>query len=387
VTRKYYMHHYNFPPFSVGEVGRMGTGRREIGHGALAERALKAVVPTIEEFPYTIRVVSDVLSSNGSTSMASVCGSTLALMDGGVPIRKPVAGIAMGLITSPNGQAAVLTDIQGAEDHSGDMDFKVAGTADGITALQMDIKVKGISFEIMGRALQQARDARLQILDHVAATLAGPRSDVSPYAPKMITIKVPVEKIGQVIGPGGKVIRGLIDKYGVTIDVSDDGTVVIGAANAASGDEVKTHIERLTRDIAVGDRFKGKVARIMAFGAFVELMPGKDGLVHISELSDDRVESVESVVSVGDELDVEVIEIDRMGRINLTARLGEDGRRAPREPRGESHAPSHRREEGESERRPPHRRRLVGGYSGDRPPREGGGGSSHHDRPRPRRGH
>lgn len=387
ITRKYFMHHYNFPPYSVGEVRRLGTGRREIGHGALVERALKPVVPSIEEFPYTIRIVSEMLSSNGSTSMASVCGTTLALMDAGVPIKKPVAGIAMGLITGRNGDATILTDIQGAEDHSGDMDLKVAGTEDGITALQMDIKVTGITYEIMDRALGQARKARLEILDHMRETIAAPRTEMSPYAPRMLQLKIPVDKIGQVIGPGGKVIRGLTEEYGVTIDVSDDGTVVIGATDHEAGESVKAQIERLTKDVTVGDRYKGKVSRIMAFGAFVEILPGKDGLVHISELADHRVESVESVVSIGDELDVEVIEIDRMGRVNLTARVdGESGRKLGRS--------DDEAEERESEMRPPLRRersgsprRQVGGYGGGGQPRRpsGPGGGPDGGRGRPGR--
>ena len=319
-TRKRFLHHYNFPPYSVGEVRRMGTGRREVGHGALAERALKPVVPSEEDFPYTLRIVSEVLSSNGSSSMASVCGATLAMMDAGVPIKAPVAGIAMGLITGPNGEAAVLTDIQGAEDHCGDMDFKVAGTADGITALQMDIKVKGITFEIMKRALEQARVARLAILDHLTSTLAAPREDLSPFAPRMLTMKIPIDRIGAVIGPGGSVIRKMIEEFGVSIDVSDDGTVVIGSPDRENAEKAKAQIEGLTREVEVGAIFKGTVRRIMPFGAFVQILPGKDGLVHISELADHRVPSVESVVNLGDELEVIVTNVDRMGRIDLSAR-------------------------------------------------------------------
>ena len=374
---KHYIHHYNFPPYSVGEVRRLGTGRREIGHGALAERAVLPMVPDQDEFPYTIRIVSEALSSNGSTSMASVCASTLALMDAGVPIRKPVAGIAMGLVTG-DGEHRVLTDIQGAEDHSGDMDFKVAGTPDGVTALQMDIKVKGITYEVMGEALEQAKAARLEIIEHMLDTIPEPREEMSSWAPKMITIKIPTEKIGAVIGPGGKVIRGMIEEFGVSIDVADDGTIIIGSADGASGDAAREQIDRMTRDLVVGDRFKGKVVRIMAFGAFVELMPGKDGLVHISELADHRVESVESEVSIGDELDVEVIEIDRMGRINLTANLSGD--RSGKVGRDDSDMGGDDRD-----RRPPRRDNDRGGRGGyGSGGREGGGGDRGRRRP-PRR--
>jgi polyribonucleotide nucleotidyltransferase len=315
------MHHYNFPPYSTGETGRFGfTGRREVGHGALAGRALAPVLPSQDEFPYTIRVVSDIVSSNGSTSMASVCGGTLSLMDAGVPISAPVAGIAMGLITGKDGNNAVLTDIQGAEDHTGDMDFKVAGTAEGVTALQMDIKVKGIDFKIMEQALEQARTARLKILDHLNEIIDQPREELSEFAPRMVTFKVPTDKIGAVIGPGGSVIRGMIEEFGVTIDVSDDGTVVIGSPDQINADKTKEQIDLLTREVEVGATYKGKAVRLMPFGAFVQILPGKDGLVHISELSDHRVPDVESVVKIGDELEVMVINIDHMGRVDLSAR-------------------------------------------------------------------
>ncbi|MDA1297428.1 MAG: polyribonucleotide nucleotidyltransferase [Chloroflexi bacterium] len=318
---KFFIHHYNFPPFSTGEVGRYGfTGRREIGHGVLAERALQAVIPTQVEFPYTIRSVSEALSSNGSTSMASICAGSLALMDAGVPIKAAVAGIAMGLITGEGGKYAILTDIQGAEDHSGDMDFKVAGTSEGVTALQMDIKVKGITFGIMREALAQARTARLEILEHMARTLAAPRADLSEFAPRMISMNIPTDKIGALIGPGGSIIRGLIEEYGVTIDVNDDGVVVIGSPDRENADKARTAIGMLTRNVEVGQIYKGKVVRIMPFGAFVQLIPGKDGLVHISELSENRVPDVESVVSIGDELEVMVIKVDHMGRVDLSAR-------------------------------------------------------------------
>ena len=318
---KFFIHHYNFPPFSTGETGRYGfTGRREIGHGVLAERALQAVIPSKEEFPYTIRSVSEALSSNGSTSMASVCSGSLALMDAGVPIKAAVAGIAMGLITGENGKYAVLTDIQGAEDHSGDMDFKVAGTTEGVTALQMDIKVKGITFEIMREALDQARTARLDILKHMGETLSAARSDLSEFAPRMMSMTIPTDKIGALIGPGGSIIRGLIEEYGVSIDVNDDGVVIVGSPDKVNAEKARTAIEMLTRNVEVGQVYKGKVVRIMPFGAFVQLIPGKDGLVHISELSNERVPDVESVVSIGDELEVMVIKVDHMGRVDLSAR-------------------------------------------------------------------
>ncbi len=320
-TENYFMHHYNFPPYSTGETGRFGfTGRREVGHGALAGRALTPVLPNQDDFPYTIRVVSDIVSSNGSTSMASVCGGTLSLMDAGVPISAPVAGIAMGLITGEDGKYAVLTDIQGAEDHTGDMDFKVAGTAEGVTALQMDIKVKGINFKVMEQALEQARTARLKILDHLTETIDQPREELSEFAPRMVTFKVPTDKIGAIIGPGGSVIRGMIEEFGVTIDVSDDGTVVIGSPDQINADKTKEQIDLLTREVEVGAVYKGKAVRLMPFGAFVQILPGKDGLVHISELSEHRVPDVESVVKIGDELEVMVINIDHMGRVDLSAR-------------------------------------------------------------------
>ncbi len=323
---KRYIHHYNFPPFSVGEVRRIGSpGRREIGHGALAERALEPVIPSAEEFPYTLRLVSEVLSSNGSTSMASVCGSTLALMDAGVPIKKPVAGVAMGLIMNEDGKYAVLTDIAGIEDHLGDMDFKVAGTKDGITALQMDIKIKGITPEIMEKALAQAKDGRLFILGKMLETLPEPRTEMSPYAPRMYTIHINPEKIGAVIGPGGKTIRSIIDATKATIDIEDDGTVFIGSANEEGARKAIQMVEGLTKEVEVGQVYTGKVTRIMPFGAFVEILPNKDGLVHISELSDHRVERVEDAVNIGDEVTVVVSEIDHMGRINLSRRALMEG--------------------------------------------------------------
>jgi polyribonucleotide nucleotidyltransferase len=321
-TEKRYLHHYNMPPYSVGESKPMrGPGRREIGHGALAERALLPVLPTVDEFPYAIRVVSEVVSSNGSTSMASTCGSTLALMDAGVPIMAPVAGAAMGLITdSATGRYAVLTDITGKEDAYGDMDFKVTGTAEGVTALQMDIKVAGITTEIMRDALEQARTARLFILDKMTEVISASRSELSPYAPRITTIKIPVDKIRDVIGAGGKVIRLITAETGTQINVEDDGTIQIAATSVEAAQKAISWIEGLTKDVEVGKEYLGKVTRIMNFGAFVEILPGKEGLVHISQLADYRVPRVEDVVSIGDELMVIVTEIDRMGRINLSRR-------------------------------------------------------------------
>ena len=317
-TFKRYMHHYNFPPFSVGEARPLrGPGRREIGHGALAERALLAVIPPIEEWPYTMRLVSEILSSNGSTSMASVCGSTLALMDAGVPIKSPVAGIAMGLVTR-EGKFAVLTDIQGVEDNLGDMDFKVAGTKDGITALQMDIKIKGLTHEIFAQALEQAREARLFVLDKMLAVLPKPRSEMSAYAPRITTIMINPDKIRDIIGPGGKMIRKITEETGAQIDVEDDGRVFIAAVDQEGGKRAIDWIKGLTDEVEVGKIYKGKVVRIMPFGAFVEVLPNQDGLVHISKLSDHRVERVEEVVNVGDEIVVKATEVDSQGRLNLS---------------------------------------------------------------------
>jgi polyribonucleotide nucleotidyltransferase len=321
-TEKRYLHHYNFPPYSVGESRPMrGPGRREIGHGALAERALMPVLPAVDEFPYVIRVVSEVVSSNGSTSMASTCGSTLALMDAGVPISAPVAGAAMGLITDPDtDRYAVLTDITGKEDAYGDMDFKVAGTAEGVTALQMDIKVAGITAEILRDALEQARTARLFILGKMTEVISASRSELSPYAPRITTIKIPIDKIRDVIGAGGKVIRQITAETGTQINVEDDGTIQIAAVDGEAAEKAVRWIEGLTRDVEVGKEYLGKVTRIMNFGAFVEILPGKEGLVHISQLADYRVARVEDVVTIGDELMVVVTEIDRMGRVNLSRR-------------------------------------------------------------------
>jgi len=330
---KRFLHHYNFPPFSVGEVRRIGSpSRRDVGHGALAERAIEPVIPSEEEFPYTIRLVSEVLSSNGSTSMASVCGCTLSLMDAGVPIKAPVAGIAMGLVMGEDGNYKVLTDIAGIEDALGDMDFKVAGTADGITALQMDIKVKGISPEIMKEALAQAREARLYVLEKMRETISESRADLSPYAPRMYRIQIPAEKIGTVIGPGGRVIRSIIEETKCSIDVEDDGTVNVGSTSEEMANRAIEIIKGLTKDVEVGTIYTGRVTRLLNFGAFVEIMPGKEGLVHISELADYRVPSVEDVVQVGDEIMVMVTEIDAMGRINLSRRAVLEGTSGPPKP-------------------------------------------------------
>ncbi|MBI4328293.1 MAG: polyribonucleotide nucleotidyltransferase [Chloroflexi bacterium] len=319
-TRRF-LHHYNFPPFSTGEVKRIGSpGRREIGHGALAERALEPVVPSQEEFPYTLRIVSEVLSSNGSTSMASVCGSCLALMDAGVPIKRPVAGVAMGLVTGEGGRFAVLTDIQGVEDAMGDMDFKVAGTTEGVTALQMDIKLKGISHGVLEAALAQAREARLYILDKMLEAIPGVRETMSPFAPRMTRLHINPERIGALIGPGGKTIRSITEQTKATINVENDGTVYVGSTSAEAAERAIEMIRRLTQDITVGEVYTGKVVRIMPFGAFVEIAPGRDGMVHISELADYRVGAVEDICKLGDEMTVLVTEIDPAGKIRLSRR-------------------------------------------------------------------
>jgi len=316
---KRYIHHYNFPPFCVGEVRPIRSpGRREIGHGALAERALLPVIPDESVFPYTIRLVSEVLESNGSTSQASVCGSTLALMDAGVPIRKPVAGIAMGLVKGEDDEVAILTDIQGIEDHLGDMDFKVAGTADGITAIQMDIKIKGISREVIERALEQARQGRLFILSKMLETIDKPRPELSPYAPRMSTMVVNTDKIRDIIGPGGKTIRKIIDDTGVKIDIEDDGRIFVYATDEEASNRAMSMIADIVRDVEEGEIYEGRVTRVTNFGAFVELLPGKEGLIHISELDWRRVNRVEDVLNVGDQVRVKVIEIDGQGRINLS---------------------------------------------------------------------
>ena len=322
-TEKRYMHHYNFPPYSVGEAGRMKSpGRREIGHGALAERALLPVLPSVEDFPYAIRVVSEVLSSNGSTSMGSTCGSCLSLMDAGVPIRKPVAGIAMGLIErveeDGSSKMAILSDIQGMEDFLGDMDFKVAGTEDGITAIQMDIKVHGLSKEVLQQALAQAREGRLFIMKKMLDVIPEPKAELSPYAPRIISMKIDPDKIGTVIGPGGKTINRIIAETGVKIDIDDDGQVYIAAPDSESAAAGQKEIELLTKEVEAGEIYTGKVTRIMNFGAFVEVLPGKEGLLHISKIAKERIDKVEDVLSVGDEVTVKVTDIDSQGRINLS---------------------------------------------------------------------
>jgi polyribonucleotide nucleotidyltransferase len=362
---KRFMHHYNFPPFSTGEVKRLGSpGRREIGHGALAEKALAPVIPSESEFSYTIRLVSEVLSSNGSTSMASVCSSTLSLMDAGVPIKAPVAGIAMGLVTGEDNSYVILTDIEGIEDAYGDMDFKVAGTSQGITALQLDIKLKGISYEIVAGAIKQAREAHMEILDKLRQAISASRPELSPYAPRMYKLTIDPSKIGTVIGPGGKTIRSIIEETKVTIDVQNDGTVIIGSSSKEAADKAIEKVESLTREVEVGAIYTGKVTRLTNFGAFVEILPGKEGLVHISELADYRVAKVEDIVKVGDEIMVKVIEIDHMGRVNLSRRavfsdLSQvpgakvvDSSAAGRPPRrGQERRPPHQRDSRDSRRR------------------------------------
>lgn len=371
-TTKRYIHHYNFPPFSTGEAKRMGSPRRrDIGHGALAERSLYAVLPPQSEFPYTLRLVSEVLSSNGSSSMASVCGSSLSLMDAGVPLKAPVAGVAMGLITDPDGRWKVLTDIQGLEDALGDMDFKVAGSASGITGLQMDIKTTGITYDIMRQAFEQARLGRLFILDKMNEVISAGRTEMSPHAPRIITVQIPVEKIGALIGPGGKTIRSIVENTGAQIDVEDDGRVFITTADGEASKAAVAMVEGLTREAKVGDIFLGKVVSIRPFGAFINILPGKDGMVHVSELAETRVENVEDVIQLGDEINVMVIGVDAAtGKISLSRRAVLTGE-SPEDRRAAGGGGASR------ERGPRDRDR---GDRGDRggPPRGG-------DRPRPRR--
>jgi len=352
---KRFIHHYNFPGFSTGETRRTGNpGRREIGHGALAERSLAPIIPDEKEFPYTIRLVSEVMSSSGSTSMGSVCASTLSMMDAGVPIKSMVAGIAMGLITDyDSDKYVVLTDIEGYEDAYGDMDYKVAGTDKGITALQMDIKLKGVDWAILGQAMQKAKIARNTILGVMRAKISTPRPEMSPYAPRVYKIKINPDKIGAVIGSGGKTIRSIIEQTKATIDIEDDGTVLIGSSEAASALRAIQIIESLTKEIEIGAVYTGKVSRIMNFGAMVEIVPGKDGLIHISELADYRVGKVEDIVKIGDEVTVKVIEIDNMGRINLS-------RRALLAPSGDAGQPPQDGQGGDRRPYPPR--------SGGRPP-------------------
>jgi polyribonucleotide nucleotidyltransferase len=384
---KRYMHHYNMPPFSTGEAKPLRSpGRREIGHGALAERALLPVIPSLEQWPYTMRLVSEILSSNGSTSMASVCGSTLALMDAGVPISAPVAGIAMGLVTR-EGQYAILTDIQGVEDALGDMDFKVAGTSDGITALQMDIKIKGLSREMMAQALEQAREARLFVLGKMLEVIPEPRREMSPYSPRITTIQINPDKIRDVIGPGGKVIRKIVEETGAQIDVEDDGKIFIASSDQDSARKAIDWIKSLTDEVEVGRIYRGKVVRIMPFGAFVEVLPNQDGLVHISRLTDHRVERVEEVVNLGDEIMVKATEIDGQGRLNLSRQEAIEELSARGEPIEEQidmdavaaalALPPPVRE--------PRDRNGGGGFRGGRDRSGRGGGGYRGDRDRPRR--
>ena len=326
-----FLFHYNFPPYSVGECGRFGAPkRREIGHGRLAKRGVLAVMPSLEAFPYTIRVVSEITESNGSSSMASVCGSSLALMDAGVPVKAPVAGIAMGLVKEGE-RFVVLSDILGDEDHLGDMDFKVAGTSEGISALQMDIKIEGITEEIMKQALQQAKAGRLHILGEMANGLTAPRSELSDYAPRLLTIKIHPDKIREVIGKGGSTIQAITKETGTQIDIQDDGTITIASVNNAAAQAAKARIEQITSDVEPGRIYEGKVAKIMDFGAFVTILPGKDGLVHVSQISSDRVEKVGDVLKEGDVVKVKVLEVDKQGRIRLSMKAVEEGEGTPAE--------------------------------------------------------
>jgi len=329
--KDHFLFHYNFPPYSVGEAGRMmGPKRREIGHGRLAKRGVLAVMPTMEAFPYTIRVVSEITESNGSSSMASVCGSSLALMDAGVPIKAPVAGIAMGLVKEGN-DYVVLSDILGDEDHLGDMDFKVAGTSEGISALQMDIKIQGITEEIMKAALEQAKAGRLHILGEMANAMTSPRGELSEFAPRLIAIKIHPDKIREVIGKGGSVIQAITKETGTQIDIQDDGTITIASVNAIAGQAAKDRIEQITSDVEPGRIYEGKVAKIMDFGAFVTISPGKDGLVHVSQISNDRVEKVSDVLKEGDMVKVKVLEVDKQGRIRLSMKAVDEGEGTPAE--------------------------------------------------------
>ncbi|MBM2825730.1 MAG: Polyribonucleotide nucleotidyltransferase [Dehalococcoidales bacterium] len=355
---KHFMHHYNMPPFSNGEVKRTGNpGRREIGHGALVERSIAPVLPQDADFPYTIRLVSEVLSSSGSTSMASVCASSMSLMDAGIPIKRAVSGIAMGLVTGEDGRYVILTDIEGMEDNYGDMDFKVAGTTEGVTGLQMDIKLKGVSLELIEKTMSQAHEARFHILDIMNQTLSLTRPQLSRYAPRMYKISIDTAKIGAVIGPGGKTIRAIIEQTKASIDIDDSGTVVIGSSDEVSARRAIEIVQSLTRDVEVGSVYTGKVTRILPFGAMVEILPGKEGLVHISELADYRVASVEDIVKMGDEVMVKVIEVDNLGRVNLSRKAVLD--KSSQEPGSQA----------------------TDNFSGGRPP----GGQQREARPRPPR--
>ena len=376
-TTKRFMHHYNFPPYSVGEVRRMGgTGRRELGHGALGERALEAVLPPASEFPYTIRIVSEVLGSNGSTSQASICASSLALMDAGVPIKEPVAGVAMGLVTGEGDEYKILTDIAGLEDHLGDMDFKVAGTAGGITAAQADFKIHGLTLPMIEEIVERARLGRMFILGKLTETIDAPRKEMSRYAPRVYRLQIPREKIGVIIGPGGKMVRSIIEETKCTVDVEDDGSVYVGSTNEENARKAIAIIEGLTQEAVVGQKYVGRVTRTVDFGAFVEIMPGKEGLVRIGELADYRVPTVEDVVNVGDEIEVMVLEIDNLGRINLSRRAVLDGTGPEElEAPGEIPSPLTRRSSMLTTMRPP-----------QRAPRQGGGGDGGFNRRRGGRG-
>jgi len=353
---KRFIHHYNFTPFSTGEVRRIGTpSRREIGHGALAERCLESALPEDADFPYTIRLVSEVLSSSGSTSMASVCASSLSLMDAGIPIKRAVAGIAMGLITDEQGNYVILTDIEGFEDNYGDMDFKVAGTSEGITGLQMDTKIKGLSLQIVNETLSQAREARLFILDVMGQTISTSRPELSRYAPRMYKLSINPDKIGSVIGPGGKTIRSITEETKTTIDIDNDGTVVIGSTDEAQAQQAIEIIKGLTREAEVGAVYTGKVTRILNFGAMVEILPGKEGLVHISELADYRVANVEDIVKIDDEVTVKVVEIDNMGRLNLSRRAVLDQASATPDSRANDSSSRNSQQRPQYRNRPPQR--------------------------------
>lgn len=372
---KRFMLHYNFPPYSVGEVRRVGSpGRREIGHGALAERALGRVIPDESQFPYTVRLVAEVLSSNGSTSMGSVCASTLALMDAGVPIKAPIAGISIGLITGKDGHYATLTDIQGLEDHVGDMDFKVAGSSEGITAIQLDIKIKGITYDMIQDALSQAKEARISILGMIREAIAEVRNELSPHAPRMERISIPVSKIGSVIGPGGKTIRAIVEATKATVDIEDDGTVTIGSSDAEASKKAIQMVKDLTREVEIGEIFTGKVVKTTPFGAFVTILPGTDGLVHISELANYRVPSVEEIVTVGEEITVAVIGKDPAGKIKLSRRALLDSEDKPTDLRDEAstpqRSPGYRNTDRQDNRRPDFQRRSHGPKTG---PRDGSG--------------
>jgi len=361
--RENFMLHYNFPPFSVGETGRLGTGRREIGHGHLALRALQSVIPDKDTFPYTLRIVSEVLESNGSSSMATVCGGSLAMMAAGVPSAAPVAGIAMGLITDGE-NTAVLSDILGEEDHLGDMDFKVAGTSEGITAFQMDIKIKNVSPEIMRNALEQAREGRMHILGKMAEAIEKPQDELSEYAPRILAFKVDPDEIGLLIGSGGKTVKAISEKHGVEVNFDDDGTVTIYSKDKAASDAAKASFMQLLEEPEIGATYQGVVKRITDFGAFIEFLPGREGLCHISKMAPHRIEKVEDVLSFGQEIEVKIIEIDKMGRVNLSLIYEGSDNQPPRSHGGGSGSGG----------------RDHGGRDRDR--RSGGGGGGRHDRGR-----